>query len=495
MRKQFARLFIGFLLVIIVMIAIQVTVLFLSGMREQCRWNQDIYQGYVQALSSALATDVPKEGWSIDNLDRALLSSADNRVSGLLLKNISGEVVTTFGKTRNGIPMQLPDKRKHPDENMKEGTIRQLDATTFHTVTAKTDLYVIAVSQSHIGLSDVFTSVLYKDKSERKQILLPGNLKARDIAGSISILVNGVAVANVDVIAFSPFAYQPMSRFLGGIVTPLLWSIPFALVVALWMGAKISKRNQKYTQGIQSALKDLSEGKHDVAIPQTTVEENLGINQSIRDLDKQLLRHELSRREWLRSITHDLNTPVSSMKLLLDGMSDGVFPINQKGMLMIKKENDELAERINAVVLYSKLLSPDAKADLQQMDVAEFVDLVSGQFSSDVWKRVKVDASQADLTGDQDKLLVACKELLKNALKASTEDVLWMIGRNSMVFTNTGELPENVDFFEPWTKGDQSRGSTGNGLGLPIVQQVMNLHKGKASIKSIDEKVVVEIAW
>ena len=74
-------------------------------MREQCRWNQDIYQGYVQALSSALATDVPKEGWSIDNLDRALLSSADNRVSGLLLKNISGEVVTTFGKTRNGIPM------------------------------------------------------------------------------------------------------------------------------------------------------------------------------------------------------------------------------------------------------------------------------------------------------------------------------------------------------------------------------------------------------
>jgi signal transduction histidine kinase len=141
------------------------------------------------------------------------------------------------------------------------------------------------------------------------------------------------------------------------------------------------------------------------------------------------------------------------------------------------------------------LISPDAKADVQPIDVAEFVDLVAGQFTSEEWQRVTIDSSLADLTGDPDKLLVACKELLKNALKATTECVRWTIGTNTMVFANLGSLPVNVEFFEPWTKGDVSRGTTGNGMGLPIVLQVMNLHEGKATIEQKGKDVVVTISW
>lgn len=491
MRKQFARLFLGFILVLLVVLSIQVAVFLVSTTSQQRKWNQDIYQTYVQSLADALTVNVPYDGWNINNLDDVLLSASDGRVSGLLLKDTEGDVVTTFGKTREGMPLGFPDRRQRTTPEV----IRQLSESTFHAVTAKTDLYVITISKTKVGLVTTFTSVLYKDKSERKQILLPGKLRARDIAGSIAIMVNGTEIATVDVIAFSPFAYQPLSHFLQGILTPFLWSIPVALIIALWMAARISKRNQRYTQGIQNALSELAEGKHDVAIPPTNVEENLAINQSIRELDKQLLMHERSRREWLRSITHDLNTPVSSMKLLLDGMADGVFPVDKKGMEMIKKENDDLAERINAVVLYSKLISPDAKADIQPMDVAEFVDLVGGQFSPDEWMRVKVDTSNAKLSGDQDKLLVACKELLKNALKATTDGVIWTIGKNAMTFTNPGNLPENVEFFEPWTKGDLSRGTTGNGMGLPIVMQVMVLHGGKAEIHQDKGDVIVSIVW
>ena len=491
MRKQFARLFLSFILVLVVVLSIQVTVFVVSNSQQQRRWNQDIYQSYVHFLAEALTSNVPEGGWNINNIDKVLLSATDGRISGLLLKDTDGDVVTTFGKTREGTPLEFPDRRGRLDPRM----IQQLNETSFHTVTAKTDLYVITLSKTKVGLMTAYTSVWYKDKSERKQILLPGKLRAEDIAGSIEIMMDGAEVAKVDVIAFSPFAYQPLSHYLRGILTPFLWSIPVALIIALWMAARISKRNQRYTQGIQSALKDLSEGKHDVTIPKTNIEENLGINQSIKELDKQLSMHEQSRREWLRSISHDLNTPVSSMKLLLDGMADGVFPVDGKRMEMVKKENDELAERINAVVLYSKLISPDAKADVQPIDVTEFVDLVAGQFTSEEWQRVTIDSSHADLSGDPDKLLVACKELLKNALKATTECVRWTIGTNTMVFANLGNLPVNVEFFEPWTKGDASRGTTGNGMGLPIVLQVMNLHEGKATIEQKGKDVVVTISW
>ena len=65
----------------------------------------------------------------------------------------------------------------------------------------------------------------------------------------------------------------------------------------------------------------------------------------------------------------------------------------------------------------------------------------------------------------------------------------------AMTFTNKGTIAGDIDFFEPWSKGDASRGTSGSGLGLPITAQIMRLHQGDAEISQREGEVVVSLKW
>ena len=109
--------------------------------------------------------------------------------------------------------------------------------------------------------------------------------------------------------------------------------------------------------------------------------------------------------------------------------------------------------------------------------------------------RVTVHPSVSSLQGDAALLQQAAHALLDNALKAGEGDVTWELGENSMSFSNVGTLAEDVDFFEPWARGDQGRSTSGSGLGLPIVFQIMRLHGGQATIRQSGETVVASLIW
>lgn len=495
MRKQFVRFLLGFVLVILVLQAIQMGVFLLNGRKQQRIWDKGIYEDYVSSLSENLSSNVPEEGWNVNNIPSILLYSADDRISGLLLKDPNGNIVMTFGKTRRGDPIdEGNDDPSYKGKRVNE-KITLLQVKDVHEVRAKSDTYVIAITGSGSGILSGYRTVTYKDKVESKTIKLPNGLVGKDIVGTIIVMQNGTKVASIDVLAFSPFSYKPVSQFMKSMLYTLTWTMPFACLVAFVMAWIISRKNQKYTVGVQHALKQLADGEHDVVLPKTTVEENVAINGSIRNLDTQLKQHELSRREWLRSITHDLNTPVTSMKILIDGMSDGVFPINDEQVAALKKENDDLEERISAVLLYSKLLSPDTKAEKIDFPVEDLIDELERKHPESMG-RIKTEYKEGTmLKGDPKLLAIAAEQLLKNALKATDKEVIWIIGDNRMTFLNEGTVDPDLDFFEPWTKGDESRGGSGNGLGLPIVKQVMRLHGGNAFISNENGKVKVEIAW
>jgi signal transduction histidine kinase len=271
--------------------------------------------------------------------------------------------------------------------------------------------------------------------------------------------------------------------------------MPIAFVIALMMAASISKRSERYTQGIQKALKQLSSGENGVELPKTKIDEQRVINDSIKMLDENLAQHKRSRQAWLRSISHDLNTPVASMKLLLDGIADGVFPANEKTFLALKNENDALSARIAQVVLYSNLQSPDMKVTREDIAIPSFIQQVFSSFTKEEQDRIYLDAENASLQGDQNLLSYASRAMLSNALQASEGSVGWSIGKNTMTFTNKGTIAEGIDFFEPWSKGDASRGTSGSGLGLPITAQIMRLHHGEAEISQREGDVVVSLRW
>lgn len=500
MRKQFVRLFLGFVAVVFLVLSIQVLVFLVSSYQQRNAWTSSVFQEYLDTFTSKLKETVPSENGMFLNIEQLLLSSADDRVSGLYLRNPDGTVAVAYGKTSSGNSLPIPKDQK-PDPNRLMYPHGQLvlaqetvDAAGdgFNSVAMRCDVYAVKI----INTGSLSTIGVTKQTSNMKQtVLLPPQVKATDIAGSMVIQYNDSVIGSVDVLTFTPFTYKNTARMLKGMLGPFMWSIPLAFILALAMAASISRNSQRYTQGIQESLTLLSKGENGVKLPETKIDEQRIINQSIMQLDENLKQNRKSRQAWLRSISHDLNTPVTSMKLLLDGMNDGVFPLTPKTIQALKKENDDLSDRIAMVVLYANLQSPDTTAVTAMIDIPSFIDQQMQKRTESERKRIYVDWSDAKLDGDPQLLAYALEALLDNALKASGGSVGLAIQTNRILLTNAGTLPEGVDFFEPWTRGDAGRSTAGSGLGLPIVYQVMRLHNGKASIEQTKDGVQVTLQW
>ncbi len=497
MRKQFVRLFAGIVLVVAVVIVIQGAVFVVSVHQQRVRWTESVFQEYLASFTQNLQDGLALEDYSLSVVEDFLLISADDRVSGLYVRNPDGTVAVAYGKTSGGNSLPIPhyeeDAGRMPHDSLALPRAEQvIGEQRFVSSELQSDVYVVRIIQNG-ALSSLM--VTKQPEPQKQTILLPPQVKATDIAGSLVVMYNEEVLALIDVLTYTPFTYKNTGYLFRGLLYPFLWSLPVAFVLALLLAASISRRTGTYTKGIEQALLLLSKGENGVVLPSTSISEQKAINASITMLDEQLLLNKQSRQAWLRSISHDLNTPVTSMKLLLDGMADGVFPLDEKTLASLKGENDTLSERIASVVLYANLQSPDAKAKRSDISLSPFLEQVLGSFTSEERDRVFIDAHDARLNGDALLLAHASKALLSNALHSCGDSVGWAIGQNSMTFSNAGHLGEGVDFFEPWTRGDSSRSTPGSGLGLPIVSQVMRLHAGTATIEEDGGKVIVHLKW
>ncbi len=498
MRRQFVRLFLGFVLVVAIVVGVQVAVMLVSIHYQRINWTQSVFQDYLSSFTSNLKDGLNLRQYSMSSIEEVLLMSADDRVSGLYIRDPDGKVAIAYGKTSGGNTLPIPRSREDDVNKSTYGSAdlpkaqQSISEQGFSASEMHSDVYEVHILQNTQTASMYVTQ---QAKPERQSILLPPQVKATDIAGSLVISYNDDVIALVDVLTFTPFTYKNTGFLVRGLLYPIVWAAPIAFVLALFMAASISRKSERYTQGIQSALEKLSSGENNVELPKTTIDEQKTINALIGMLDENLAQNKRSRQSWLRSISHDLNTPVASMKVVLDGIADGVFPATEQTYLALKKENDALSERIAQVVLYSNLQSPDTRAMKSTLDIPSLIDMVLSRFPEDKKERIYLDAEEAQLDADPKLLSYAAYALLDNALKASTASVGWSIGKNEMKFTNTAQLAEGVDFFEPWTKGDSSRGTAGSGLGLPIVYQIMRLHKGTAQIEQIGDDVVVSLKW
>ena len=275
-----------------------------------------------------------------------------------------------------------------------------------------------------------------------------------------------------------------------------IFSIPIGLVVAAILAALVSKHNERGVKELQKALSELSKGYYDVKLSHQNTEEMAQIGKSISLLAEDLERHQKSRKEWIRNISHDLNTPVTALTLLINGAMDGLFPLDEKLLNDMKKENDTLALRIQSVSYYSYLLSPDAKASRSSVSFLSSITDAENNTS------VKTEHSADDTEIYADPLLLcrALSEVIQNAASYKTDDAKPVVSYKkagdgvTIIVSNNGHLPHPLpQFFEPWARGDSSRTAGGSGLGLPIVYQIMELHGGSVRIEENGERVTVSL--
>lgn len=505
MRRQFFRLFFSIVAITLVVLFIQILFLLLLNHSVTESWSEEVFDEFANSISASISNFKDTGSSDIVNL---MVNKTNERISGVIIRDGNGDFALSLGVSPNGVPVPQLHSVQHNNE-YKRISISSSRITANMEITPESVVYsidkpkyemAIIADQDLNGNPTSVESVLFyqMDNKGKVDVSYPAHLDRNDVAGTILISINGDPVAYLDVLVYNLDFYNPTKFVLYEYVRCFLLTLPVAVLISILLAAVISRRNGKVINDIKEALGDISKGKYGVVLPESNVEEYQEISSSIMQLDQDLERHSRSRKEWIRNISHDLNTPVTSMNLLIDGAIDGFFPLDDNLLKSLKTENDTLKQRIASVSYYSYLLSPTISFSLAEESLLDIVDevLQIGRFDA------KVEFSpELKISCDMSIAKRAIEEVVKNAVSYKSGGIPSIKAEridSKVVITisNEGTLPDPLPlFFEPWARGDDSRTSGGSGLGLSIVYQAMELHSGTVAITEDNGEVSVTLEF
>ena len=231
------------------------------------------------------------------------------------------------------------------------------------------------------------------------------------------------------------------------------------------------------------------------------------LNYMADEIDKR----ERLKNEFISSISHELRTPLTSIKgwavtLMEVGTDDK--KLFSDGLEIIETESDRLTLMVEELLDFSRLISNRISIKNEKVNLEEFVDIVGRQLAPRALREgldfnVAVDGKLPEINIDGNRLKQVIINVLDNAFRftgdgGSVKFITIAAGSEiAFVVEDTGcgipkdELP-NVK--EKFFKGRNSK--FGNGIGLSICDEIIQLMNGSLSIFSEENtgtKVVIRI--
>jgi signal transduction histidine kinase len=255
---------------------------------------------------------------------------------------------------------------------------------------------------------------------------------------------------------------------------------------------------------IRDGLQAVGEGRRDVRIRTGARDELADLAASANRMTAQLAEREAerdsaeqARRNLVAAVSHDLRTPLTSLRLLAEAVEDElVDPDTRRSYLeQMTVHIRSLSALIEDLFELSRLEAGEIQWSMQQVRLDELVEeTVDAMRAQAVAKRVQVQAALPEglvrARANPEKLQRVLFNLIQNAIRHTPADGSVTVaaepnGRTVEVeVADTGDgLPpdERERAFEPFYRGAarEARSGDGSGLGLTICRAIVEAHGGK----------------
>ena len=272
------------------------------------------------------------------------------------------------------------------------------------------------------------------------------------------------------------------------------------IVFSLIYSAFITKPLKKVSHSIDH----VTEGYMDERVDINGFTEIERISESFNQMLSMLQSLEQTRQEFVSNVSHELKTPLASMKVLADSL------LSQEGMpeelyreflVDINAEIERMTAIINALLSMVKLDKTSGQMQVSNVNINEMIE--------QLMKRLRPIASernielvfesfrpvQADI--DDVKLSMALNNLIENAIKYNYDDGWVRVSLNAdhkffyvKVMDSGVGSPEDEQekIYERFYRVDKarSRETGGTGLGLSLTRNSILMHRGSIKVHSIE---------
>jgi signal transduction histidine kinase/Na+/proline symporter len=227
------------------------------------------------------------------------------------------------------------------------------------------------------------------------------------------------------------------------------------------------------------------------------------VSEALKLANARMKENDLLKDEFLYTVTHEMRTPLTSIKALSELLSDeeDAMPeeVKKEFLNTILKESNRMTRLISQVLDLENFESGKHQLIIDKVDISELVQhclqSLDGVFKqNNIQVCIDVEDNLPDLQADHDRITQVVLNLLANAAKYCDKESgkVWVdVSRHGSVLqvkiadNGPGVIPELREIiFEKFfqAKNQTMRKPKGSGLGLAISKKIIQLHEGKIGV-------------
>ena len=284
----------------------------------------------------------------------------------------------------------------------------------------------------------------------------------------------------------------------------------FATAVAGLAGFFLAESLISRISEVDQAAQNLAKGDLAVRVSESGNDEMAALSRAFNQMagelqtaKQQQVELDGLRRDLIAWVSHDLRTPLTSIRAILEALGDGVVEEPETVQRYLKNAQGEirsLANLIDDLFVMAQMDASGLKLDIQQNSLGDLISDALESFSelarrTNVTLTGSIEAGLDPVKFDNQRLFRAVSNLVSNALRYTAQG-----GKISVcacrvekgieiTISDTGEGIAPIDIpyvFDRFYRSEKSRSrqTGGAGLGLAITKGIIEAHHGSITVDS-----------
>ena len=302
-----------------------------------------------------------------------------------------------------------------------------------------------------------------------------------------------IASPNFAVVSLVTKEYRTMYRdtLLSSVINITVIAVGvFFIVLMIWMGYLIHPLNQ-----IRNYIEKIKLGE-DAELKVNRNDEIGELADALVSMRQELKRQEKTKEEMIHNISHDLKTPIATIKSYGESIKDGIYPYDtlEKSVDVIIDNANRLERKVHSLLYLNRveyLVSQNTGEKRTNMkEVIEEVLLAMKAVKPDI--EIKADLKEVYFNCSKEPWRITVENLLENSLRYAQTQVKIKLNEDELSISNDGPCMSEsriASLFKPFEKGQGGQ----FGIGLSIVYKVTTANGYNVSGENMTKGVIFRI--
>lgn len=281
--------------------------------------------------------------------------------------------------------------------------------------------------------------------------------------------------------------------------------ITYVLIILVFVSIYIIYKKVNDFEVIRKGIIEVKKGNYDFKIEVEGDGEFREISNDINAITDGIkivvnneVKSEKLKSELITNVSHDIKTPLTSIISYVDLLKrEGLNSKNaNKYLEILDKKSNRLKTLTEDLFEAAKLTSGNIKVNLQEVNINDLISQILGELDE------KIQESNLDFkinTQEEKIFALADGRHLSRVMENLLSNIFKYALKNSRVYIDVVKLEKNVlislknisakelnipadELMERFKRGDESRSSEGNGLGLAIAKSLLEIQNGNLEI-------------